>query len=188
MKKTHQREVVTKEEIESMLNCCTDLFERCIILTGYGCGLRRNEMVRLNIDDVLLSKGVLIVKEGKGKKRREIPLSDSMTRDLKEYITVERPGLLKNNALEMSFFLNNRGERRRGNSLNKRLKQIISRTNNHSLIDKGITLHNLRHSIATHLMENGAGFENVRDFLGHIEIDTTQLYAIRRKRNKTYQI
>ena len=153
----------------------------------------KNSIVKMTVKKIKkmntrLSKGILIVKEGKGSKRREIPLSDSMTKDFKKYITVERPGLLKNNALEMAFFLNNRGERRRGNSLNKRLKQIISRTKNQSLIDKSITLHNLRHSIATHLMENGAGFENVRDFLGHIEIDTTQLYAIRRKRNKTYQI
>ncbi len=188
VKNRQSKEVISREEIKTILNSCDNLLERCIILTGYGCGLRRNEMVMLNIDDILISKGILIVREGKNTKRREIPLSDSILFDFKEYITKERPSLLKQNRLEKAFFISHNGMRRDGGNLNTQLKRIISRTKNVPLQEKNITLHNLRHSIATHLMENGAGFENVRDFLGHIEINTTHLYAIRRKRNKIFQI
>ena len=70
-----------------------------------------------------------------------------------------------------------------GHSIYKTILRIVKRTNDDALISKNITLHCLRHSIATHLLENGAGAEFVKSFLGHTEIDTVQLYAKRRKQN-----
>jgi integrase/recombinase XerD len=186
--KSKEREIISSKEIKDLQEASLSLLERCIIATGYGCGLRRNEMVQLNVHDIHLGKGILVVKSGKNSKRREIPLSDSVTIELKNYLLSERQQAVKYNRLNAAFFLNAKGERMGGNSLNIKLYQMTKRTENTELIQKNITLHSLRHSIATHLMENGAGFEQVREFLGHSEIDTTQLYAIRRKRGKVLSI
>ena len=72
-----------------------------------------------------------------------------------------------------------------GDVLNTRVKRIIRKTANKELHDKNITLHCLRHSIAVHLMDNGASIEFVQGYLGHSDIDTTHLYAIRRKRKSS---
>ena len=71
-----------------------------------------------------------------------------------------------------------------GESLNDLLKKIIEQSNNYELIKKDITLHCLRHSIANHLAENNAGFEFIKRFLGHAELNTTYIYAIKNKRRK----
>ena len=68
-----------------------------------------------------------------------------------------------------------------GDHINERLKELIANTNNADMTSKEITLHCLRHSIATHLLDNGASIEFVRDYLGHAEIDTVHVYARRRK-------
>ena len=97
----------------------------------------------------------------------------------------ERPQVLhygKQN--ETAFFLGNKGTRMKGEYLGEMLHEIINRTNNRKLISKEITLHCLRHSIAVHLIDQGAGIEFVRDFLGHSQIDTAHIYARRRKSKK----
>jgi len=188
IKQKKEQEVISRDEINQLLGVSENLLEKCIIAVGYGCGLRRSEMEKLNVQDIFLSKGILVVRYGKNSKRREIPLSDSIIIILKEYITAERPKYLNRSKPEEAFYLNSEGRRMAGNYLNKRLVKMVGQTQNSALIQKNITLHNLRHSITTHLMENGAGFEHVREFLGHSEIDTTQLYAIRRKQNRVLSI
>ena len=109
--------------------------------------------------------------------------------DLKDYLIYERAKYITKNNYESnpSFLINNQGTRMNGEMLNSRLKELIKLTKNYSLEQKEITLHCLRHSIATHLMDNGANIEFVQALLGHAEIDTAHLYSKRRKqqlRNK----
>jgi len=132
----------------------------------------------LNITDVRLRDATIIVQSGKNSKRREVPLSDRVVKDLKEYLHNYRTLKSKD---RQAFFVNAIGYRMRGDTLNRRVKMIATRT----AIDQEITLHTLRRSIATHLADNGAGIYFIRDFLGHTDIDTSHLYAIKRKRKIT---
>lgn len=179
------RNILDREEVQELYKVCESQQEKALLSICYGCGLRRTEAIRLDLRDIQIRKGILIVREGKGNKRREIPMSTNVTKDIRKYVFEERSeNLKKTEHWEEAFFVNPKGKRLSNNTLNDKLKKIVARTENEELINKNITLHCLRHSIATHLLENGAGFEQVRDFLGHIDIDTTQLYSIRRKRKK----
>jgi site-specific recombinase XerD len=178
-----QRNIVTVEEVQLIYNACENKRDRALIAIAYGCGLRRTEIEKLNTNDVLLHKGCLMVRDGKGGKSRTIPLSDSVLKELKEYLIYERHSYFKENNRDATwaFFINNTGIRMKGDKLNSRLKEIIERTHNNELKRKEITLHCLRHSIATHLIDNGANIEFVQQLLGHSEIDTAHLYSKRRK-------
>lgn len=177
-----ERNVVTVNEIKLIYDACECKRDRAIVSLAYGCGLRRTEMVELDIKDILLGQHTLIVRQGKNSKRREIPLAGSVLNELKTYLNDERHVYL-NDEIEFNdaFLINNQGKRMRGAHINKKLKAIIDRVSDPSLTAKGITLHCLRHSIATHLLEAGASFEFVRDYLGHAEIDTVHIYARRRR-------
>ncbi|MDD3875994.1 MAG: tyrosine-type recombinase/integrase [Bacteroidales bacterium] len=177
------RNILTIEEIKELKSNCKNPLELSIVNIAYGCALRRTELECLNAQDVLLSKGSLVVRSGKNSKRREVPLTDTIIKELKDYIINCRPQLLKQTMqLEKAFFINAKGQRMSGEMLNDTLKYIIDKSGNKEIINKNITLHCLRASIATHLQEAGANVEFIRDFLGHTEIDTTMLYIIRRKK------
>lgn len=176
-----QRSLASIEEIKEMFAVCETKRDKALLSLAYGCGLRRSELEHLNTIDVLIHKGALIVRDGKGGKHRTIPLSDAVVKDLREYLIDERTTYFNHNQTNPAFFVHNKGERMSGETMNKRLKAIIALTGNDTLIRKEITLHCLRHSIATHLMDNGATIEFVQSFLGHSNIDTTHIYAKRRK-------
>lgn len=181
--KKKERNICSIEEIKQLYDACQTKRERAILALAYGCGLRRSEISKLNTTDVLLHKGTLLVRSGKYSKSRTIPLSNSVIKDLKEYLIYERAKYFTQNNYEesSSFLINNIGKRMAGQKIGEHLKQIILRTNNNELLRKEITLHCLRHSIATHLLDKGANMEFVRDLLGHAEMDTAQLYSKRRK-------
>lgn len=179
------RNTLTVDEVKILYENCQNEAERALLSVAYGCGLRRSEIERLNVKDVQLTSGMLIVRSGKGSKRREVPMSDSVVKCLRQYITEERyQKLIGRNQLEEALFLNVLGKRASGQILNELLKKIIEQTNNYELEQKEITLHCLRHSIAHHLSENDAGIEFIRRFLGHSEINTTYIYAIKNKKIK----
>lgn len=187
--KHKERNICTVDEIKLLYNACESKRDKAILSIAYGCGLRRSEIQNLNTSDVILHKGVLVVRNGKNNKARQVPLSDNVLKDLKDYVIYERAKYFTKNNFENTnaFLINNQGNRMDGASLNDRLKELIKRTNNYSLEQKEITLHCLRHSIATHLVDNGANIEFVQTLLGHAEIDTAHLYSKRRKqqlRNK----
>jgi site-specific recombinase XerD len=178
-----ERNICSKKEIKLLYDVCETNRDRAILSIAYGCGLRRTEMQNLNATDVQLHKGVLIVREGKGNKARSIPLSDYLIKDLKSYFFQERSDYFFSTSLvnSQAFFINNNGDRMLGHYINERLKKLIVLTNNKKLISKNITLHCLRHSLATHLIDNGASIEFVQYILGHTLIDTSHLYSKRRK-------
>ncbi|MEZ0007926.1 integrase/recombinase XerD [Flavobacterium sp. 28YEA47A] len=177
------REVLTIDEIRLLYQYSENPLEEAFLSVGYGCGLRRSELQDLNLSDVQLSTGMLVVRSGKGSKRREVPMSDLVLTAVKRYVIEYRPQFLGKEP-EAAFFINPSGKRISGENLNKMLRKIIARTSNESLMDKEITLHCLRHSIAHHLMERNAGLDFIRGFLGHSYINTAYIYAKKNKQSK----
>lgn len=163
------REILTVAEIRILYKECETLKERSVLSLFYGCGLRRSEGVKLNLKDIHFRSNLLYVREGKGSKRRAVPMGEKVKEDLKNYAHKERYSKEE----EPAFITNRIGNRTTGSSYNKILKKILERTG----IKKEITLHCLRHSIATHLLESGLSVESVRDFLGHKHLESTQLYT-----------
>lgn len=169
-----EMDILTIDQIKELYEVANPL-ERAILSIAYGAGLRRSEIEQLNIEHVRLRDGFVIVEKGKNSKRREVPLSNKVVKDLKMYLHEYRI----HSAIERkAFFINHTGTRMLGATLNNHFKKIVKR----SSIQQNVTLHTLRRSIATHLVENGAGIYFVKDFLGHSQIDTSHLYAIKRNR------
>jgi integrase/recombinase XerD len=183
-----QRNTATVEEILMIYGVCESKRDKVILSLAYGCGLRRREMQDLNTNDLQFQQNVLIVRSGKNSKRRVIPLAHSIVSDLKCYVYEERHQYLnENQEFTDAFLINKQGKRMNGEQINKRLKELIGMVGDPRLTAKELTLHCLRHSIATHLLEKGASFDFVRDFLGHSEIDTVHVYARRRKMREKQQ-
>lgn len=179
------RNTLSIEEIKLVYAHCQNDLESALLSVAYGCGLRRTELVQLNLRDVQLSNGELIVREGKGSKRRVVPMSDSVVTSIKKYVLGERyERLMNSNHIEDAFFINPKGKRMTGEYLNETLKKMIEQTGSYELVQKEITLHCLRHSIANHLAENNAGIDFIKKFLGHAEINTAYIYAIKNKKRK----
>lgn len=174
-KKT-ERITLTIPEIKELYKVCETPQERAILSLSYGCGLRSMELVAVNTEDIKLNENILIVPRGKGNKRRVIPMSSKVKEDIANYYHHERPLYTKKEE-EKIFLLNIKGDRLRKYTCRKILKNIIERTANQEIIQKNISIHNLRHSIATHLLEQGASIEKVRDFLGHSHLETTEIYT-----------
>jgi integrase/recombinase XerD len=173
-----QREVLTRKEIEKLYHACETLLDRAILGLFYGLGLRKSEVQALNVRDISFKSRLLYVRSGKGKRRRVVPITGKVTEDLKNYYHVERVRMLrksKDPERENAFILNKLGDRMLGNSFWRRLRYLVLKA---GIENPGrITLHSLRHSIATHLLHSGLSVEQVRDFLGHTSLDSTQVYT-----------
>lgn len=179
-KHTEERTVLSQQEIKELYEVTQTAQERAILSLSYGCGLRASELMLCNIEDVRLREKILIVPKGKGNKRRIVPLSNGVVKDLSDYYYNEREELTKGRDYKpnnQAFMLHIRGGRMNVYTYNKYLKRIIKRTENQTIIEKEISLHNLRHSIASHLIEQGIPMEQVRLFLGHNQLETTQIYT-----------
>lgn len=183
-KSSEERNTLTQEEVQQLYEVTQTAQEKAILSLAYGCGLRAAELESCNIEDIKLREKILIVPKGKGNKRRVIPLSNGVVKDLSNYyynerelLTKGRDYLLDEAGNSRAFMLHSRGGRMKDDTYNKHLKALIERTQNEALQEKQITIHNLRHSIATHLLEQGIPVEQVRLFLGHSQLETTQIYT-----------
>ena len=173
-KQRPQRIVFTQNQIQELYKATRTRQERCILHVAYGCGLRASEVISLNKADVRTSENLIIVQSGKNNKRRIVPVNESVMKELHQFIfSIE-------NKKEFVFY-NSLGERMQVGTLNKSLKDIIKRTSfgkgfTHEQL-AGIGIHTLRHSIATHLLENGMKLDRVQAFLGHSHAETTEIYT-----------
>ena len=171
--KHNSREPLTKEEINKLFEAVQTQKETAMLHLFYSCGLRRSEAVALNTKDIHFKSCLLYVREGKGHKRRAVPMTVKVAKELESYYLQER-GDSQRRARDMEAFILNRiGRRMSGNTYNRIIKEIVEKSG----IERLCTLHHLRHSIATHLLENGLSLENVRDFLGHSYLEATQIYV-----------
>ena len=172
--KQNVREPLSKEEINQLFEAASTLKLQTILHLFYSCGLRRSEGEALNINDVHFKQQLLYVREGKGAKRRVVPITERVSKELEAYYLNERTSSTAKKVKDTeAFLLNNTGARMKGDQCNKLLQQIKEK----AALQKEITLHHLRHSIATHLLQSGMSMEYVRDFLGHSFLETTQIYA-----------
>lgn len=168
---SNPRQPLSQSEINELFAAATTLQEIAILHIFYSCGLRKSEGEALNIGDIHFNKRLVYVREGKFKKRRVVPITIKVATALEKYYNQYRNH--QNDNKSDAFFINKNGDRMSGCSYNKILKKILERTQ----INKPITLHHLRHSIATHLLENKLNVENVQIFLGHSTLEATQIYA-----------
>jgi integrase/recombinase XerD len=167
-----ERIIFTQEEIQILYKNTQNNIEKTILHLCYGCGLRRNEVELLNIKDINFEQKLLFIRKGKGKKRRVIPLTESIIKDLKNYTNYTE--IYRKESTE-SFLINELGNAITGNTIYTTFKKILKRTQ--SIKPENYCLHSLRHSIATHLLENEMSIEMVRDFLGHSQLVSTQIYT-----------
>lgn len=172
--KQNARQPLDTTEIKQLFEVAATLKQTALLHIFYSCGLRRTEGEMLNIHDIHFKEQLLYVREGKGAKRRVIPLTGKVTADLETYYLQDRcNSQVKRVKDEEAFLLNRTGNRMTGDQCGKLLQQLTDKAG----IKKEITLHHLRHSIATHLLQGGMPLEQVRDFLGHYFLETTQVYA-----------
>ena len=149
--------------------------DRAMIAIFYGCGLRRNEGVHVDVSDINFDNAILHVRKGKAYKERFVPISPTSIQYLQEYIYDYRPALQTGHSA--ALFLSHHGKRMQGQTLNLRLRYLIDKTENPELQEKEIGLHTLRHSIATHLLQAGMKLESISRFLGHSSLESTQIYT-----------
>ena len=175
-----ERAVLTLGEIERLYHVSESYRDRALLGLFYGCGLRKSEVEVLNVKDVSFRGKLVYVRSGKGKQRRVVPVAEKVMEDLREYNYQERVHVLHKQGStigspQRAFLLNKNGSRMRGQSFWRRLRYLVLKAEiNHP---ERITLHSLRHSIATHLLDSGVSVEQVRDFLGHACLESTQVYT-----------
>lgn len=166
------REILTQSEIQQIYNLA-DEKEKVILNLAYGCGLRVAELVAVNKEDLYLKENLLIVPKGKFSKRRIIPITEKVKKEIEFFVSNENKNAQDKNAV----VLNNKGFRMQEWTYNSTLKSLLKKIKISEERIKKISIHSLRHSIATHLLENGMELEKVRDFLGHSQLETTEIYT-----------
>lgn len=164
-------EYLTQEKSESLGSR-----DRAMLTVYYGCGLRRNEGVNVNVSDIDFDKALLHVRKGKNYKQRFVPVSKAALKHLQDYVYDHRSELLQGGK-SGALFISMRATRMQGQSLMLRLKHLQYRTEDATLTEKEVGLHTLRHSIATHLLQAGMKLESISRFLGHSSLESTQIYT-----------
>ena len=158
--------VLSKEEIKLILNAHSNIKHKTMLSLIYSCGLRRSELLNLKPADIDSKRGIVIIRQGKGKKDRIAPLSLKILEMLRDYYTICRPKT-------WLFEGQNLGEQYSEYSLQSVLKQALQKSG----VKKQVTLHWLRHSYATHLLENGTDLRYIQELLGHTSSKTTEIYT-----------
>ncbi len=172
--------------------------DRAIIGILYGCGLRKEEGSKLDLQDIDLTKRTVFVRKGKGNKQRYVPIAQKHIEDLRSYLEEGRYWFLQDNRSgwhtktgkqkqhtdREAFFLNGQG--RRMQSFDYRIKYMREKAE----IEKKFSTHSLRHSIATHLLQSGMPIEEIAKFLGHSNLESTQLYThiVKQLETKEYEL
>jgi integrase/recombinase XerD len=168
---------LTKQEIRSLYEVTGDsvlgIRDRAMLAVYYGCGLRLNEGASLELRDVIGDSKLLHVRKGKRYKERYVPIAAKNYKELRLYMDYGRPLLLQEYKTEALFIDANKGHPMHKQSLYVRIKQLVKRAR----IKKKVGTHTLRHSIATHLLQSGMKLEKIQAFLGHGDLDSTQIYT-----------
>ena len=144
---------------------------RAMIETLYSCGLRVTEMIQLQISDLFFEEGFIRV-IGKGNKQRFVPINSFMIKLIETYKDLIRTSIKVQKGFEDTLFLNRRGKQLSRNMVFMILKDLTAKAG----IRKTVSPHTLRHSFATHLLENGADLRAIQQMLGHESITTTEIY------------
>jgi len=158
--------VLSKEEIKLILNAHSNLKHKTMLSLIYSCGLRRSELLNLKLSDVDSKRHLLIIRQSKGRKDRIAPLSEKTIELLRNYFVACKPKV-------WLFEGQDKISQYDANSLAAVLKQALQK----SRITKPVSLHWLRHSYATHLLENGTDLRYIQEILGHTRSTVTEIYT-----------
>ena len=164
--------VLSRNEIEELLRATSNTKHRLLLALSYASGLRVSEIVDLKVQDIDLTELVIHIKEAKGKKDRITIFPKKLTADIQNLIA----GKDKNDFV----FASERGatpDNRQGKLTTRTAQKVFENSLKKAKINKDATFHSLRHSFATHLLENGVDIRYVQELLGHQNIRTTQIYT-----------
>jgi integrase/recombinase XerD len=168
--------VLSREEMKQLLKSPTLLKHRILIGLLYDCGLRCLEVRTLEISDLDLNRRMIHIRQSKGKKDRYVPMGKVLSEGIKKYLDAERPS---------KWLFNGKGdpgiEGRKGGDFDSRYSQrgvqwAVKEAVKHAGIKKEVSVHTLRHTYATHLLEEGMDIMSIQKLLGHESIDTTMIY------------
>ena len=156
--------VLNGDEVKALLKSCKLLKHRLIIGLCYGCGLRCSEVRNLRVADTDIVRGMVHVKQGKGSKDRCLPLGKMLCRGIAQYISAAHPGNYLFEGVD-SQAMSQRGT-----------QWVVGEAVKRAGIRKEVHTHTLRHSYATHLLEQGVNILTIKELLGHANIETTMVY------------
>lgn len=159
-------DILTQEEIQALFNACDNLRDKCILMTLYGAGLRLSEVASLKVSDIHSAKMQLFIRNAKGSKDRYALLSQANLEMLRAYWKAYRPK-------EWLFYSRNHtGTHITPRAVENLFNKYVKKAN----ITKNVTVHTMRHSFATHLLESGTSIYHIKQLLGHSNINTTCVY------------
>jgi integrase/recombinase XerD len=157
--------VLSKEEVQRIIKSTGNLKHRTMLSTIYSCGLRRGEMLGLRLVDLDKERNLIRIFQGKGRKDRYVPFSDKLKLMLGEYIEKYKP--------KVYVFEGQSGGKYSARSIAKVLENAVTKSG----VKKTVTLHTLRHSYATHVMDAGTELRYIQEILGHSSPKTTMIYT-----------
>lgn len=174
--KRHIPDILTTAEVKELYKA-TDgsvlgLRDKVMLGIFYGCGLRRNEGVQLDVSDIDFKGQIVYVRKGKNYKERYVPANEMTLQHIRDYLDHSRTFLMTRSKIP-ALLVSDKGYRIRGESLLIRLRKLAQTAR----IGKQIGLHTLRHSIATHLLHSGMELKHIAKFLGHDSLESTQIYT-----------
>lgn len=159
--------VLSVEEVKAIIDCCRNIKHKLLLMAAYGCGLRVSELTHLRLEHLDFDRNILVVHQGKGRKDRIIMLAKNLRNYLDKYLSIQdrRSGFLFEGAKD-------------GSPITTRTAEKVFET---ALMSSGIqkkaSIHSLRHSFATHLLEQGADLRYIQELLGHASSKTTEIYT-----------
>ncbi len=158
--------VLSKEEVKVLLNSLSNVKHKAMLSLIYSCGLRRSELLNLKLTDIDSKRNLIIIRQAKGRKDRIAPLSLKVLELLRSYFEAYKP----------KFWLFE-GQDKNSKYDERSLASVLRQALEKSKINKPVTLHWLRHSYATHLLENGTDLRYIQEILGHSSSKTTEIYT-----------
>lgn len=164
--------VLSKEEVKRLIETPKQFKHKVLLLLLYGCGLRCSEVRSVRLCDLDFDRLMLHVQNGKGRKDRYVPMSEILVRTLKKYIQREKIS---------DWLFNSRPDGRSGGDFDSRYSQrgvqwAVQQMCKKARITKNVSVHTLRHTFATHLLEDGLDIVSIKELLGHANIETTMVY------------
>lgn len=157
--------ILSLEEVAAMLNSLGNIKHKTMLALIYSGGLRRSELLNMRINDVDSARMFITIKEAKGKKDRIVPLSETVLELLRKYYLEHKP--------KEYLFEGQKG----GKYTESSLEEVFHKAKKLAKINKSVSLHTLRHSYATHLLEGGTNLRYIQELLGHKSPKTTQIYT-----------
>jgi integrase/recombinase XerD len=158
--------ILSKEEVKAILEAPTNLKHRAMLSLIYACGLRRSELLNLTFKDIHSERNLLLIKQSKGKKDRIVPISNKIIDLLRDYYKAYKPKTWLFEGQQVN-------EKYSERSIQLVLIQAVTKAK----IEKPVSLHWLRHSYATHLLESGTDLRYIQELLGHNSSKTTEIYT-----------